>query len=88
MDRRFDMYRQGFTHQIRNMTIDERHRLTDFFAKKYGPSRDHVLVNDKYVEQLNNHWRWQQQKRRFTEIYVKHEQDLVMLGLKFGAKIG
>ena len=91
MDRRFTLYHEGFTHQIRNTTTQESRELSSYFIKKYGMSSDFVLTNDKFQRQYNTHWRREQAKRRFTggtKIYVKHPEDLVILGLKFGAKIG
>lgn len=90
MDRRFEMTQYGFTHQLRSMGIKEKHEVCKFFQDKYGPSRDHVLVGDKYVEQRNGNWREVRAKRRFTggtKIYVKHEHDLTLLGLKFSEYI-
>lgn len=91
MDRRFTLYHEGFTHQLRNMTLEERRQVESYFVRKYGLSSDFIFHNGVSQREYNTHWRREQQKRRFsggTKIYVKHEQDLVMLGLKFGAKIG
>ena len=91
MDRRFTLYHEGFTHQLRSMTLDERRQVEGYFVKKYGMSSDFILHNGMYQREYNTHWRREQAKRRFTggtKIYVKHPEDLVMLGLKFGAKIG
>lgn len=91
MDRRFALYHQGFTHQIRNCSLSERADIESYFFKKYGLSSDFVLYNGLYQREYNSHWRTEKANRRFsggTKIYVKHPEDLVMIGLKFGARIG
>lgn len=91
MDRRYTLYHQGFTYQIKNMSLEERNDLSSFFTMKYGYSSEHVFYNNMIQRKYNTHWRCEQAKRRFTggtKIYVRHEQDLVMLALKFSAKIG
>jgi hypothetical protein len=91
MDRRFALYHQGFTHQIRNTSLTERNELCSYFGKKYGHSSDFIFTQGMSVRQYNRNWRTEQAKRRFsggTKIYVKHPEDLVMIGLKWGAKIG
>lgn len=88
MDRRFALYHEGFTHQIRNMNINERFKIQQWLTEKYG---DPHSYGQGFTKEYNLNWRLERAKRRFTggtKIYVKHEQDLVMLGLKFGAKIG
>lgn len=90
MDRRFEMAQYGFTHQLRSMGVKEKNEVAKFFRDKYGPSRDLVLIGDKYVEQRNDNWREVRAKRRFTggtKIYIKHEQDLTLLALKFSEYI-
>jgi hypothetical protein len=91
MDRRFALYHEGFTHQIRNTSLTERNELCSYFGKKYGHSSDFIWTHGVSVRQYNRNWRTEQAKRRFsggTKIYVKHPEDLVMIGLKWGAKIG
>lgn len=93
MDRRFALYHEGFTHQIRNFSIpnNELRELESYFVKKYGHSSDFIFTHGVSVREYNLHWRKVSAKRRFTggtKIYVKHEEDLIMLALKFSAKIG
>ena len=90
MDRRFARYHEGFTHQIRGMTLDERRQLESYFVKKYGSSSDFIFHNGVSQREYNTHWRREKAQRSYTggtKIYVKHEQDLVMLGLKFNLTV-
>lgn len=87
MDRRFSLYHEGFTHQIRSMNFRERNEVEKFFRDRYGANRDLVERNGFTILEFNRNWRLERSKRRFTggsKIYIKHEQDLVMLALKFG----
>lgn len=88
MDRRFTLYHQGFTHQIRSMNLRERYEVSTWLTEKYGAAYDY---GDGLVKVHNRNWRLERPRRSYTggtKIYVKHEQDLVFLGLKFGARIG
>lgn len=90
MDRRFSLYHEGFTHQIRSMTFSERNSVEKFFRDRYGATRDLVERNGFTILESNRHWRLERSKRRFsggTKIYIKHEQDLVLLALKFGVLV-
>lgn len=91
LDRRFSLYQTGFTHQIKNTTQSERYEIESYFRKKYGPSSDFIWTHGISVRDYNMNWRSERQKRRFsggTKIYVKHEQDLIWLALKFSQQIG
>lgn len=89
MDRRFARFHEGFTHQIRSMTFSERMAVEQFLRGQYGDNI--VREPGQILGDYNRNWRLEKPARKYTggtKIYVKHEQDLVMLGLKFGAKIG
>lgn len=94
MDRRFSLYHEGFTHQIRNFRVtpdNELRELESYFIKKYGYSSEFVFYHGISQREYNTHWRMERAKRRFTggtKIYVKNEQDLLWLALKFNAQIG
>ena len=88
MDRRFAMYHQGFTHQLRSMNFRERLEVEHFLKNQYGAAYDY---GDGMVKIHNRNWRIEKAKRSYTggtKIYLKHERDLVLLNLKFGARIG
>lgn len=89
MDRRYSLYHQGFTHQLKYFGLEERRNLERFFTERYGANREYgEHWSDGYT--MNRNWRIENKdssgKRRWR-IYVKHEQDLVLLGLKYGLKI-
>lgn len=90
MDRRFALYHEGFTHQIRGMNLNERFRVEEFFRTRYGDNRDLVERNGVSVLEYNRNWRLERSKRRFsggTKIYIKHPHDLALLSLKFSEDI-
>lgn len=88
MDRRFTHYHQGFTHQIRGMNFRERLEIEKFLRDQYGDNV--VRIPGEPLGEYNRNWRLERARRSYTggtKIYVKHERDLVMLGLKFNLTV-
>lgn len=90
LDRRFTLFHEGFTHQIRGTTQQERQDIESYLSKKYGPSSDFIWTHGISVRDYNRNWRSERPKRRFsggTKIYVKNEQDLLWVALKFSEQL-
>lgn len=87
MDRRFALYHEGFTHEIRSMTVSERAEISRYLQERYG---NPYTYGEHMIKNYNANWRLERAKRRFTgghRIYLKHDHDLVILGLKHGLTV-